>query len=95
MTVARELTSKRLGSCRRRPCSRRGHLTLPGASSRASFVFFVDLIQAAIKSPHSPLEISARQDGEQFLRELGIARDGHTGLFEDSLRPTRSIGKRE
>jgi hypothetical protein len=74
MTVPRELTLKRLGSCRRRACSRPGHLTLPGASSRTSLVFFVDLVQAAIRSPaHSPLEISARQDGEQILPELSIA----------------------
>jgi hypothetical protein len=75
---------------RRRACSR-GHLTLPGAQSRTSFVFFVDLVQAAIKSAaRSPLEMAAREDGEQMLREWAIARDGHTGLFEDSLRPTRS-----
>jgi hypothetical protein len=90
--VARELTSKRLGSCRSRACSRRRHLTLPGASSRTSFVFFTDLVQVAIKPPaHSPLEISARQDGERIMRELGIARDGHTGLFEDSLGAHRQM----
>jgi hypothetical protein len=35
-------------------------------------VFFIDLVQAAIKAPaHSPLETAARQEGEQILRELG------------------------
>jgi hypothetical protein len=35
-------------------------------------VFFIDLVQAAIKAPaYSPPETAARQGGEQILRELG------------------------
>jgi hypothetical protein len=97
MSVAGELSSKRLGfwvlsAPRMQPAA--GIIDGAGASADEP-AFFIDLVQAAIKSPaHSPLEMAAQQEGEQILREWGIARDGHPGVWGISAN-NALIGKRE